>query len=388
MSAPARIAISREAARFVQPGAPREAKLLAARGTLPLSPAEVVTVLFLLARDDDSEIRETALASAGGIPPDLVHRALDQGLAGPLLDFLARRRGDDEALLERIALDAAAPDETVAFLAALPHKGLVDIVSSNQSRILRSPAIVEALGNNPLTGRAAIDRILAFLGLEGKIKRVHPEVPPEVPSEARADSDSDARSDSDNNASADPAHAQALLEAEAAARAAGPSAAAGDDTSDLPEDLVKAVEETPNQANVDRHSLLQLIQSLTVFQRIRLARLGNKEARGLLVRDRNKVVATAAIRSPKITENEVIAYARSRSVNDEIPRIIALDREWTRLYQVQLSLVSNPKTPLVFSLKFVNYLQDGDLRALCKSRDVPRQVATAARRISMRKKGE
>lgn len=360
MSAPARVPISREAARFVQAGAPRDAKLLAARGTLPLSPSEILTVLFLLARDADPEIRETALASATSIPADLLHRALDQGLAGPLLDFLARRRGNDPTLLERIALDPSTPDATLAFLASLSHKGIVEIISNNQVRILRSPDIVEALGNNPLTGRAAIDRILSFLGLEGKLKRIQPE-----PGDAET---------------------QARLEAEAAARAVGGSAA-GDDTSDLPEDLVKTVEETPNQGNVDRHSLMQVIQTLTVFQRVRLARLGNKEARGLLVRDRNKVVATAAIRSPKITENEVIAYARSRSVNDEIPRIIATDREWTRLYQVQLSLTANPKTPLIYSIKFVNYLQEADLRALAKSRDVPQQVTTAARRLLAQKKG-
>lgn len=383
MPAAERIPISQEAARFVEPGAPREAKLLAARGTLPLSPAELVTVLFLLAREADAEIREIALTSVGSLPPDLVHRALDQGLAGPLIDFLARRRAEDPVLLERIALEAATPDVTIAFLASLPHKGIVEIVSDNQARILRSPAIVEALGSNPLTGRAAIDRILSFLGLEGKLKRVH--AAPEVPGGARAHSQ-DAGTE---NAPLKEAHAEAGAAAQAsAASVAVAGGAADDDTSDLPEDLVKTVEDTPNQANVDRHSLMQVIQALTVFQRIRLARMGNKEARGLLARDRNKIVATAAIRSPKITENEVVAFARSRSVNDEIPRIIARDREWTKAYQVQLALTANPKTPLIHSLKFLNYLQEADLRAIAKSRDVPRQVTTAARRILMRKKGD
>ena len=41
---------------------------------------------------------------------------------------------------------------------------------------------------------------------------------------------------------------------------------------------------------------------MTVFQKIKLGRMGNKEARGLLVRDRNKIVAVAAVSSPKITE--------------------------------------------------------------------------------------
>ena len=59
------------------------------------------------------------------------------------------------------------------------------------------------------------------------------------------------------------------------------------------------------------------------MQKIKLARMGNKEARGLLVRDRNKLVATAAIRSPKMTENEVESFAKARNVSDEVLRIIA-----------------------------------------------------------------
>jgi hypothetical protein len=103
---------------------------------------------------------------------------------------------------------------------------------------------------------------------------------------------------------------------------------------------------------------MQVIQTLTVFQRIRLARMGNKEARGLLARDRNKIVATAAIRSPKITENEVVAFARSRSVNDEIPRIIAMDREWTRSTQ------SSSRSPIqdpISSPSSCDYLQGDTL---------------------------
>jgi hypothetical protein len=42
---------------------------------------------------------------------------------------------------------------------------------------------------------------------------------------------------------------------------------------------------------------------MSVFQKIKLGRMGNKEARNLLIRDRNKIVAMAAITSPKITEN-------------------------------------------------------------------------------------
>jgi hypothetical protein len=82
-------------------------------------------------------------------------------------------------------------------------------------------------------------------------------------------------------------------------------------------------------------SLYSLIQNLSVFQKIKLGRLGNKEARSLLVRDRNKIVAIAAVTSPKITEQELLTIAQSRSVGDEVIRVICRNKEATRNYQDQ-----------------------------------------------------
>ena len=57
----------------------------------------------------------------------------------------------------------------------------------------------------------------------------------------------------------------------------------------------------------------------------------------------------------------------------------------TRNYQVKLALATNPKTPQAIAMKFINYLQDKDLRSLMKSKDVPSVVSTHARRILTRK---
>ena len=126
---------------------------------------------------------------------------------------------------------------------------------------------------------------------------------------------------------------------------------------------------------------------MNVMQRIKLARMGNKEARGLLVRDRNKIVASAAIRSPKITDNEVEGFAKARNVSDEVLRIISNNRDWTRSYGVKVALATNPKCPVPTAMKFVNYLQERDLRAIMKSKDVPSLISTHARRL-LEKKGK
>jgi hypothetical protein len=103
------------------------------------------------------------------------------------------------------------------------------------------------------------------------------------------------------------------------------------------------------------------------------------------VRDRNKIVAIAAVSSPKITEQELLSIAQSRAVGEEVIRVICRNKEALRNYQMKVALATNPKTPQATAMKFINYLQDKELQKLMKSKDVPTVIATHARRILTRK---
>ncbi len=103
------------------------------------------------------------------------------------------------------------------------------------------------------------------------------------------------------------------------------------------------------------------------------------------MRDRNKIVASAVVRSPKVSEQEILSYAKAKNLSDEVIRIISTNREWTRRYAIQHALVTNPKTPISSALKFINYLSDRDLKAIVRARDVPSPVSQQARRILQRK---
>ena len=127
-----------------------------------------------------------------------------------------------------------------------------------------------------------------------------------------------------------------------------------------------------------RGSLFQKIQSMTVAEKIDLARNAPKEARTILLRDSNKLVQIAVITSPKITESEIIAIANNKQVSDEVLREIAMNREWLRNYQVRLALVNNPKTPLSIAMAQIPYINQRDLSMLAKSRAIPRPITVAA----------
>jgi predicted nucleic acid-binding protein len=350
-----RLQLSSQARRFVQRDAPREVRLMASKGALPLPPIEIASVLFALMHDRDPEVKSTARDSLEGLPETVCDAVLSGPAHAAVLSHLARTFAEDEAKLEMLALNSATDDGTIAFLASIPFRRVVEIVSRNQDRLLRAPEIVEALGNNPLTGRAVIERILSFLGIES------------VPAGGREHAE----------AAAEPAHISDE-EAEAALRAV-----LGDDFGHMAREFVR---ENDEEVEPDATSnLYGLIQNMSVMQKIKLARMGNKEARGLLVRDRNKIVAISAISSPKVTLQEVVTVAKARNVSDEVLRVIARNRDWTRDYQVKLGLATNPKCARPEAMKFVNYLQDRDLRALMRSKDVPTAISTHARRILMKK---
>ena len=146
------------------------------------------------------------------------------------------------------------------------------------------------------------------------------------------------------------------------------------------EDTHKFDEEKGEEVVVQKFSTLAAeLASMTVSQKIRKAMLGNSTVRLLLVRDSNRLVAAAAIKSPAIQENEVVRISASRNVSEDVLRVIALDREWTRSHQIKLNLVQNPRTPFAFAAKLLMHLREHELKALAKSKNVGGAVSTAAR---------
>lgn len=353
-----RLTLSPQAEKYVRRDAPVEARRMAAGGALPLPPIELATVLFALVHDPDDQVKEKARASLENLPDRVCETVLNGPTHPSVLGYLAHVFKDEARRMEMLALNAATDDRTFAFLAGLPHRRVVEIASNNQQRLLRHQEIVDALGNNPLTGRATIDRILSFLGMQRPAAEAPEETEPDLPPAGELTDDTAA------------AALRALL---------------GDDASDFADELIR-----DHDGSLDPElegNLFALVQTMNVMQKIKLARMGNKEARNLLVRDRNKIVASAAMRSPKITENEVEGFAKARNVSDEVLRIIAANREWTRSYQVKLGLATNPKCPVPTAMRFLNLLQERDLKNIMKSKDVPSPVATHARRM-LQKKGK
>lgn len=154
---------------------------------------------------------------------------------------------------------------------------------------------------------------------------------------------------------------------------------AGDADSELDADpaVVEAIAAVESDEDEVVHRLLT---SLPVPDKLKIATLGRREQRAVLVRDPNRLVSTAVLASPKLTDTEVENFARMQNVSEEVLRIIGASRAWTKKYTVIANLVKNPRTPTAVSLPLLLRLVERDVKGLSVNRNVPESVRLGARK--------
>jgi hypothetical protein len=130
-----------------------------------------------------------------------------------------------------------------------------------------------------------------------------------------------------------------------------------------------------------RQTLIQRLAKMTVAQRVQFAMKGGSEARRTLIRDNNKVVQRAVLQSPRLTDQEVEAFASMSSLTDEILRMIANNRNFRKNYTVVRNLINNPKTPIDVSLHMLPILNAIDLKRLTTNKNVPETLRTTAAKL-------
>jgi hypothetical protein len=152
----------------------------------------------------------------------------------------------------------------------------------------------------------------------------------------------------------------------------------------FPPELI--VEPEQEYSEEQRQNLYQKILKMTVPEKIRLAMLGNREARNFLIHDRNKIISMAVLRSPKMSNSEILNFAQQKNTPDDVVLTISKNRIWMRNYLIKVAIVSNPKTPLTVAIKFLDHLHDKDLQTLYRSKNVPSVLAQAAGRVLLKRK--
>ncbi len=160
------------------------------------------------------------------------------------------------------------------------------------------------------------------------------------------------------------------------------AATAGDPLLDTDTEVVEGAE-GEGQSEEDETKNLA---SLPIGARLKLAMKGTREQRAQLIRDPNKIVSTAVLSSPKLTEAEIEAFTKMGNVSEDVLRIISMNRSWTKSYTVVLGLTRNPKTPPAISMQLMNRLTEKDVKMLSVDRNVPEALRLNARRLMVKSK--
>lgn len=344
--------------RFASASAPGPARMMAAKGLVPVKGADLVTVLLQLGAAEDAALADAARATFTGLPPAVLLGACEGPMLPSVLDHLAEHHGKDEALLERIVMNNATADGTIEMIARRCSEHIAEVVATNQQRVLGAPAIIEALYKNKNTRMSTVDRLVELAARHG----IELDGIPAFKLHVEAIAGQLIPEPSDEPLPSDAAFSEALAED-------------SDET-----DVVDASEDGEHSDVKDKFKPLAFrIREMTTAEKIRFSVVGDAAARALLVRDPKKAVYLAAIQSPSMTESEAAAIAHSKDVAVEVLRYIGNRKEWLKSYEIKTALVFNPKSPLDCAMKFLGHLRPNDLKMLSQSRGVTAQLKTLAR---------
>ncbi len=313
--------------------APDVVRRKGAEGSLPLPTEDKIEVLTLLAGAPEPDLRQKALETLRGLQSAEVRRVMANPKTAPdVLHFAAQNLlAEREELREILLWNPSLPAE---------------------SRELLKPKL------SPKPPAPAPPNPVAL----------SPSPQPAAPEDAGAPP---AKSETTAEHAADQVTVEIL-----AKLAAGQSV----------EEVAGVKAETPVEAtkhddqltDKERQTLIQKLNAMTVVEKIKAALTGNLETRTILIRDSNKMITRAVLQSPKISDTEAESYAAAKNVNEEVLRLIAVNRKFMKSYVVMRALINNPRAPIDITMPLVNRLIDRDLKGLSLNRNVPEVIRTLA----------
>jgi hypothetical protein len=391
---------------IVEGTAPRPARLAAARGVLPLPQTDLLEILVALTRETDEELAAGARATLKEQEKD-AHLRETFSLPAVSPAVLAHFAGAETLpveVQETILTNPNLPDAEVVKFARRTREGaLLELIAFNQQRLIRVPQLIDAIIGNPYrtaeAERRAQETRREFFQKERGAQQIASELRAQG-REAAAEFIEQAEfagSLDDSKLSVN----DALL---LARHIEIPNAETDDSWLSL--DLIEEIyEETDEQRaaivnkilgefkaenddiSAERVSMINRIMRMGMKDRVKMAMKGDREARNILIRDPNRIVAQAVMQNPRITEQEVEKIASMRTVPEDVLRQVATSRQWSRIYSIIHTLARNPRTPIANVMGILVRLQLRDLMALSKNRNVSDAVRRQAFRLVSTRKG-
>ena len=337
----------------------------AARGALAVSPGEMLEILVYLSEHPIfGEQARMTLASfdEGGSATALA----DPGTPHEVLNYFLAPRNRRPRLLPSLFSNPSVSDKALAAIAETATRETTALLLSSP-RVMGSATVLRPLLNNPNLApeeHVRVSESLSRLGVD-------------VAAEFGTITDVEVLAWLKEHAA----------ELEAEEREAKPFVLLGgvDELGDeegivISAEALEAAKGKGKQED-ERISILQKLARMNVGERTKVAMLGSREERGILIRDGSKLVSSAVLASPKVSEQEIEAFANMKNVRENVLRDIARSRKFMKNYVVLRNLCNNPRTPLDLSLGLIKNLMGPDLKVLSMNKNIPETLRKGALRL-------
>ncbi|MCP4897955.1 MAG: hypothetical protein GY906_13365 [bacterium] len=339
---------------------PRQVRLFAAQGLLPVSREDLLRLQLLLSTDRDEELAEIAATSVREIDETKLLDVLTNYEFEPIeLDLLVRLR-EEESIWTQVASSPDVSDDTLRILALHGGGTVQDVIVTNQVRLLGCLELLEDLRSNENATKVILRRVREFE--EEFIRKVI-----DTPTEELEEMVEPGPTLEPHMGQLKAIDASIPLEEELC----------------LPESEDRLMDIDSNE---QRNSAFTRILLLNIHGKIMLALKGSKEDRSILVNSQNRMVQRAVVSSPKLSDIEVERFATSRSVSEEIIRLIATNNRFVRKYPIVLALTQNPKTPVRIAMQLISRLNIRDIGRVSKDRNANPVVRRYAEKMWVRRR--
>jgi hypothetical protein len=385
--------LSESARLYLKESIPKQLISAVVKGLVPLELKELLIVIAYHYKDGDEQIKADALNTIKSFPANAIETMVGDDVPDFVLSFIYKNFNLSNSAIYSLATNKNISDEMFIELAKTDNESILELIAKNQMRILKDDRIFDALITNPHLSKVSKDQLMEFFALVASKELLKLNIKIEK-KDITTMSKATGLPSSINKPTDLPSNLQGAGLPSDSRNIGLPSDMSSELLADLidnlPTNLImqglpsELIEEQDEEKDIDegvRLTLYQHIQKMTVSQKIKLALLGNKEARAILLRDSNRVVIESVIKGPRITDGEVIGITNSRSVSEDIIRMISANREWQKNYRIRQALVSNPKTPVPIAIKLLETMSKQDLKNLSNSKNISSVVSTTAKRM-------
>jgi hypothetical protein len=126
--------------------------------------------------------------------------------------------------------------------------------------------------------------------------------------------------------------------------------------------------------------LVSRLASITLGERISLARRAAETVAAALLLDKEPRVVEAALENPRLTESAIVRVLARPGATTALVQAVCRHGKWSPRHEIRLALLRHPKTPLAHALRFAHAMPPALVRDIVHGSQLSEKVKTCLRK--------